>query len=59
MTQITWRLRFDLRTIERWVQRCGKGWGIQRRKSFAHGKALDDASGKLAETLLLHPSLEI
>jgi transposase len=54
--QIARKLQVDPKTVKRWTERCGQGQNIQRRKSSGRRRVLDDATCKLAESLLLSPS---
>lgn len=54
-TCIARRLQIDPKTVKRWVERCGQGQNILRRKSTGRRRVLDDATCKLAESLLLNP----
>lgn len=56
MAQIARKLQVDPKTVKRWAERCGQGQNIQRRKSSGRRRVLDDATCKLAESLLLNPS---
>lgn len=50
------KLQLDPKTVKRWVERCGQGQNILRRKSTGRRRVLDDATCKLAESILLNPS---
>ena len=48
MAVIAKRLHYDPKTVQRWVERCGEGQNIIRRKSTGRRRVLDDATCKLA-----------